>query len=44
MTPDKRCMLYHKNKQILADNIDDLKAAVALFDKEPKAVVWLNEA
>lgn len=43
VTADKRCMNYHINKPVFAENLEQLKSAVALFDKEPKEVVLLKE-
>ncbi len=40
-TPDKRCMTYHKNKPVLAENKDEFEGAVKLFDKAPKKTEWL---
>ena len=37
-----RCMNYHINKMVGAENLNELKSAVALFDSEPKEVVWLD--
>lgn len=42
-TDDGRCMLYHINKPVYAENPEELKAAVDLFDKKPKKVVWLDK-
>ncbi|MBO4693286.1 MAG: right-handed parallel beta-helix repeat-containing protein [Clostridia bacterium] len=41
-TADKRCMNYHINKPVYAENIDELKTAVALFDESPEEVVWVD--
>ena len=41
--PDKRCMNYHINKPVYAENLSELKSAVALFDKSPKEVVWVDK-
>ena len=42
ITADKRCMNYHINKPVYAEDEAGLKAAVALFDKDPAKVVWLG--
>ena len=41
-TADKRCMLYHINKPVYAENEREFKEAVELFDKCPEKTVWLE--
>ncbi|MBR4911103.1 MAG: right-handed parallel beta-helix repeat-containing protein [Clostridia bacterium] len=40
---DKRCMNYHINKPVYAENLEDLKAAVAQFDSAPKKIVLVEK-
>ena len=43
VTEDKRSILYHINKPVYAENYEEIKSAISLFDKEPKDVVFLDE-
>ncbi|MBR5223933.1 MAG: right-handed parallel beta-helix repeat-containing protein [Clostridia bacterium] len=42
LSNDKRCMLYHTNIPVEAQNYDELVAAVKLFDKNPKEIILLD--
>ena len=39
---DSRCMNYHINTPVYAENLEELKSAVALFDKNPKDIIWVD--
>lgn len=42
-TPDKRCMTFHKNVPVYAENEEEFLAAVHLFEEEPAKAVWLGD-
>lgn len=42
-TPDKRCMTFHINKPILAENKEEYIDAVKHFDSAPKETVWFEK-
>ncbi|HCH28286.1 MAG TPA: hypothetical protein DEW35_02140 [Ruminococcaceae bacterium] len=42
-TPDKRCMTFHENIPVCAENEAEFLQAVKLFDKEPAKAVWLEQ-
>ena len=42
VTEDKRCMLYHENVPIYAENEKELREAILRFDPEPKKIVLLE--
>ncbi len=41
-TDDKRCMTFHKNIPIYAEDIDELTAAIKCFDSNPDKIEWLE--
>lgn len=41
--PDNRCMHFHINKPVYAENLEELKNAIALFDQNPKKIVWVDK-
>ena len=43
ITEDKRCMLYHINTPVYAENEDELRAAISAFDSAPAKIVFLDE-
>lgn len=42
-TPDNRCMTFHENIPVCAENEKEFLAAVDLFDKAPAKTVWLEQ-
>ncbi len=43
LTPEKRCMTFHKNIPVYASNEEEFINAVKLFDKNPKKTVWFEK-
>ena len=42
-TEDKRCMTFHQNIPLYAENCDELTEAVKHFDSKPKKIKWLDK-